>query len=244
MNTRIFSAAIILAATLGTTAFAQSEEPFFPSREGTVLVYENKDASGNTNYLSEDSVTIFTGDFNNGKVTVITSQRATGEEQVLSVEKSILFKEGEVIVDMVSMMQAAIKGAMMMSIAETGASEEEMKEFEQVMENIRIKGECRGVPSKLTPGMELPDYEVSLSIMLVESKIKCNDRKVTGQESIRTEAGTFDCYIIEESVNVKTMGISEKSSTKSWYARGIGIVKEESYEKKKLVNVRELIGIR
>lgn len=74
-------------------------------------------------------------------------------------------------------------------------------------------------------------------------KKKCYNRKVIGQETIKTGAGTFNCYIVEETVDVKMAGVNEKSTTKSWYARGIGIVKEETYEKKKLVQSRELISI-
>lgn len=76
-----------------------------------------------------------------------------------------------------------------------------------------------------------------------KQKKKCYNRKVIGQETIKTGAGTFNCYIVEKTVDVKLAGVSEKSSTKSWYARGIGIVKEETYKKKKLVQSREFISI-
>lgn len=244
MVTKIFIAAAIIAGTLSTRAFATTEEPFFPTKPGTVVEYEYKDATGNVAFVIADSITSFTGDFNDGKVTSIGSQRVNNNEQGISAEKTILLKQGEVIIDMASMMQSTIKEAMKLSLIEAGASEEEMKELDQVMENVKIEGECRGIPSKLATGMQLPDYTISLTILFVKSKIKCYDRKVIGQETIKTSAGTFDCYIVEETVDVKTMGVKEKSSTKSWYAHGIGIVKEETYEKKKLAQTRELVSIR
>lgn len=243
MVTKIFMAAAIIAGTLSSRAFATTEEPFFPTKAGIVLEYEHKDATGKVNFVTADSITTFTGDFNNGKVTSIGLQRVNNKEQGISVKKTVLLKEGEVIIDLASIMQSTIKKTMKLSLIEAGASETEMKELDQVMENLKIEGECRGIPIKLATGMKLPDYAITFTIAFVKSKIKCYNRKVIGQETINTEAGTFDCYIVEETFETKMAGVSEKSTTKSWYARGIGIVKEETYEKKKLVQSRDLISI-
>ena len=58
------------------------------------------------------------------------------------------------------------------------------------------------------------------------------DRRIVGTETIQTAAGTFDCFIMEETLTMKAMMMKEVTKTRSWYAYGIGLVKEISYDKK------------
>lgn len=62
-------------------------------------------------------------------------------------------------------------------------------------------------------------------------KVTGEERKIIGKENIQTEAGLFDCFILEETVTIKAMMMTEVERTKSWYAHGIGLVKEISYDK-------------
>jgi hypothetical protein len=57
------------------------------------------------------------------------------------------------------------------------------------------------------------------------------ERKIIGKETIQTEAGLFDCFILEETATIKAMMMTEVERTKSWHAYGIGLVKEISYDK-------------
>ena len=45
------------------------------------------------------------------------------------------------------------------------------------------------------------------------------------------EAGSFDCFILEETITTKVFLMKEVEKTKSWYAYGIGLVKEITYDK-------------
>ena len=96
----------------------------------------------------------------------------------------------------------------------------------------------------LSVGMELPDYDVSVKVMFVTTKMNCKDRKVTARETVTTPAGSFDCFVVEEKTTVKTMMVNEKSNSKTWYARGIGMVRQEMWDRKKLVSVTELTAVR
>ena len=61
--------------------------------------------------------------------------------------------------------------------------------------------------------------------------------KISGKEKLTTPAGTFDCFIMEETVTTKAMMQKEVEKTVSWYAYGVGLVKESTYDKKgKLVS--------
>ena len=57
------------------------------------------------------------------------------------------------------------------------------------------------------------------------------NRKVAGNESVTTPAGTFDCYVITYDSEAK-MGFKMTSSNKLWLSEGFGMVKQETYNKK------------
>ena len=62
-------------------------------------------------------------------------------------------------------------------------------------------------------------------------KVLGQDRKIVGTEKIQTEAGVFDCFIMEETITTKAMMMKDVEKIRSWYAYGIGMVKEVSYDK-------------
>ncbi|MFT5891771.1 MAG: hypothetical protein ACI9Y7_001878 [Dokdonia sp.] len=65
---------------------------------------------------------------------------------------------------------------------------------------------------------------MNISVMMI-------DRKVQNKESITTPAGTFECYVITYTSKMK-MGIGRTGSSKQWVAEGVGLVKQEDYNKK------------
>ena len=54
---------------------------------------------------------------------------------------------------------------------------------------------------------------------------------VVGKETITVPAGTFDCVIVTSDTDTKMM-IAKHTKSKNWYAKGIGLVKQEDYNKK------------
>jgi len=59
------------------------------------------------------------------------------------------------------------------------------------------------------------------------------NREVIGKETITTPAGIFDCYVISYNIDLNTnMGMSQSNSAKQWIAEGVGMVKQEDYNKK------------
>ena len=108
---------------------------------------------------------------------------------------------------------------------------------------IDISGEVRGIPRYPVIGA-LPDYEFVFKLSFVTMTVKGTERKITGKEKLTTPAGTFDCFIMEETVTTKAMMQKEVEKTVSWYAYGVGLVKENTYDKKgKLVSTTLLNSI-
>ena len=97
-------------------------------------------------------------------------------------------------------------------------------------EFLKTSGEPRGIPRYPKVG-KLPDYEFHIKVSIINMKVIGEDRRIVGREKIQTEAGLFDCFILEETITTKSMMMKEVEKIKSWYAYGIGLVKELTYDK-------------
>ncbi|GGZ91408.1 TapB family protein [Algibacter mikhailovii] len=99
-------------------------------------------------------------------------------------------------------------------------------------------------PKDLEIGQTLNDANMNMAInmsgMKMTMTINMVDRKVDTKESITTPAGTFDCYILSYTSEMK-MGMTHTFSIKEWVSEGIGMVKNETYNKKgNLISYSEL----
>jgi hypothetical protein len=113
---------------------------------------------------------------------------------------------------------------------------------------IEITGNNLEVPSNPNPGDVLPDASVEMAMKMgfVNMKMSANvtNRKVEAIEDITVAAGTFKGYKFSSEVNSTVMGIKVNSKNTDWYAKGIGIVKSENYDKNgKLQSRTELIEV-
>ncbi len=106
------------------------------------------------------------------------------------------------------------------------------------MKDPNMRTEVQGTnlvtPMELTEGQNLPDSEIDILIhssISMTAKIKVHSRMVVGKETITVPAGSFDCMIVTAVTETQVLG-NKKATTKSWVAKGVGIVKEETYDKK------------
>ncbi len=120
-----------------------------------------------------------------------------------------------------------------------------MKQYEEMGLEMDISGTDIQLPNDLSTGKELDDANVSVAMNM--SGIKMNisvdqtNRKVETIESVTTPAGTFECYLITETMVTKTMGANQETNNKLWLAEGVGMIKQETYKKNgNLLNRMEL----
>ena len=104
------------------------------------------------------------------------------------------------------------------------------KATKAVKDEMKISGEIRGVPQYPTVG-KLPDYDFQFKIFIVNMKVLGRDRKIVGTEKVETEAGTYDCFVMEETITTKALLMKDVIKVKSWCAYGVGLVKEVNYDK-------------
>lgn len=120
---------------------------------------------------------------------------------------------------------------------------EAYKDFEMTVEGVN-----KEFPANLKPGSSLKDSKVKFTFKsksgppmpLMNMEVNISNRKVEAEERITTGAGTFNCLVISENVEVKTM-FSVKMKSKIWYNAEAGTVKTMTYkENGKLSGYSEL----
>jgi len=111
--------------------------------------------------------------------------------------------------------------------------------------DIKMGGDFMELPKNLTTGTDLKDASIEAEVEsggvgFMKMSVDIYDRKVIANEKVTVPAGTFDCAVISQNSKMKMM-VSIQSSSKTWYAKEVGMVRNESYNKKgKLVGYSEL----
>jgi hypothetical protein len=102
--------------------------------------------------------------------------------------------------------------------------------------DIKVDVEQMTLPSNLKAGQVLNDGRVTaeisnngIKILTINTLI--TDRKVEGFEKVTTPAGTFDCVKITYTLETKMM-FKITMSGAEWFAKDVGVVKTEAYNKK------------
>ena len=86
------------------------------------------------------------------------------------------------------------------------------------------------LPSNMVPGDTLPDVLASVKAFGLTMKITVTERKVLREEAITTPAGKFNCMVIRERKVEKGMGRNRHTIADTWYAKGIGMVRHDTYD--------------
>ena len=98
-------------------------------------------------------------------------------------------------------------------------------------DNIKITstGGESTLPSNITPGDTLPNVNASVKVLGMTMVITVTERQVLRHETIHTPAGTYHCIVIREKKLEKGMGRNRHTIADTWYARGLGMVRHDTY---------------
>lgn len=213
MKKLIFITAIFL---IGISSKAQ--ETFFPTKEGTVLTYktfDKKDKVTNTIKYTIKHVSI---SGSNMDITYLCESIDPKDKLVFKDEITIHQKGDKLYFDMGNFINKA-------AFQQNG----------EIPAEIQVKGNNMEVTLNPQPGDVLPDANVEMSVKMgfINMKMSADvtNRKVEAIEDVTVKAGTFKGYKFSCEVNSSAMGIKVKAKNIDWYAKGIGTVKTESYDK-------------
>lgn len=186
----------------------QAQGVFFLDKEGAEAEYAISDAKGNVTSYSKTVVTkVDKKDDKNFTITYTS--------EVFDKNKKSLAPAVTVTTEVVN---GSIKQDPVASMGEAG-------------KNAEFTGTYPEFPSELSEGLEFGAYEYTLKMSGMSTKAS-GKSKVTAKESITTEAGSFDCFKVESEASTKVMMTNTKVNTTSWYAKNVGVVKNEVYDKK------------
>lgn len=226
---------LLVLLLCGMKMSAQESVFFAPDPANARWSYIEYDADGNQQAVVFQSVEKMEGDAVNGKVRIrLELVKPSAPKDTVKSMVFYRFKDGEYMVDMSALFEEDFLADILESATKEESeemSEEKKKEAVEAMKNqIKISGEIRGIPRYPKVG-KLPDYEFQMKFSIINMKVNGEQRKISRIEKLTTPAGTFDCFVLEETVTTRAMMQKEVEKTISWYAHGVGLVKEASYDK-------------
>jgi len=194
---------------------------FFPTKEGTVLVYQfKKKGRDKVTHYSRLTIKNVKGTETGKSISYVT--------EILNINRNPLSETpvtGEVTVknDVITMDMSHLLLNMPLAKAT----------------KVEITGIRMELPANLQPGQSIKDSNMTIIVDMGISTMKTSCVSTGGKceaiEDVTVSAGTFKCYKITQTVATTIYAIlNSTTSSRSaiWYAPGIGTVKNEQYDDK------------
>lgn len=119
----------------------------------------------------------------------------------------------------------------------------DMKKSMAIQEVVTM-GDVSSLPSDIKVGQRVSDGKINIKVKNVGASFLLTQRKVLAEETITTAAGTFRTYMMDEYQTNKVLVSTKTFHIITWYAKNIGCVKQEVYDKKgKLLRTLELTAL-
>jgi hypothetical protein len=204
----------------------QAQEPLCAMKKGMETVYVTKDAKGKVQSYAKQTVVKLETSATSVRVTtssVALDGKKKPLEDIPAIEFQYLVRDNAVIIDLKSM-------------------------FGTLTSATQQQGEVEGValilPADLQAGDKIEDANVKMRIAFMYFSAAYTEGVCEGQEELTTPAGTFNCTKIKQNCYGSVLGIKGRYIVTTWYAPGIGLVRQEMYtEKGKIQTSQELESV-
>lgn len=203
-----------------TIGFSQNCEGYQPMKKGVEFEIKSYDKK---NRLESTTKHVINKVASQGGKTVATVHVVTTDskgEETVNANYEMICDGDQITIDTITLLKEKLSA----SLSESNSDAE-----------AKVSGTNAVLPNNLSVGQELPDAIMDMEIMAGTMKmdfgVKSYNKKVVGEETITVPAGTFDCVVVTENTDTKML-ISKKTTSKLWYAKGVGLVKQEEYNKK------------
>ncbi len=221
---------LVVIAFVGVTLNAQ--DLFFPTKEGTVLVYKHFDKKDKVTSIVKYTIKSIKKLGDDMDITYLCEVNDAKDKAVYNEEITIKKRGDKMFFDMTNYMSKA-------AFQQNG----------QVPAELQVTGNSLEMPNNPTPGQTLPDASLEMAIKMgfvaMKTTVNVTNRKVEVIEDVTVGAGTFKAYKFSANVLVVTMGIKVNTASTDWYAKGVGIVKSIGLDSKgKQVSSMELVEMR
>lgn len=223
---------ILLVVTVFIGYTLNAQEIFFPSKEGTVLVYKNFDKKDKVTGIVKYTIKNLKVSGEDMDITYLCEVNDAKDKAIYNEEITIKKRGDKMFFDMSNYMSKA-------AFQQNG----------QIPAELQVTGNNLEIPNNPIPGQTLPDASVEMALkmgfMTMKTSVTVTNRKVESIEDITVTAGTFKAYKFSSNVNTVAMGIKANTSSNEWYAKGIGVVKSISLDSKgEKLSSMELVEVR
>ncbi len=207
---------LLFFLALATSISAQDCFKYLPA-EGTSLETKSYDEKGKEKSTTEFTIIKKSKENGGERLDVRLKSKSAETDSVFVSEYYYLCKDGKMYVDMTSLL------------------EDRLAPYEGMQ--VEVDAGKLEYPTNPKAGQQLPGGTVvakitNSGIPISKIAIKILERKVEKLETVKTPAGTFDCFKIVQKSETKIMFMKVKTSSAEWIAEGIGVVKSESYNKR------------
>lgn len=211
-NLKIIITCILVVLTTLSIRAQDNCSTFYPFEQGVTFQItsygKNKKVAAITDFLVTDATSNFA---------TFTSFLRDKNGEVLNEATFTMSCENDgIVVDMESLLNPKLL--------------ENYRDFETEISGTQIV-----IPNNLHIGQELPDatmnMKINMSGITMNMEVSMTNRTVLTKESITTSAGTFECFVIGYT-NTINMGVNRTTTAKQWIARGVGMVKQEDYNRR------------
>lgn len=190
---------------------------YYPMVEGSSFEYTNYNKKGKVEGLTNYTVVSVSAEGSATKATLELHVMDKKGKEVYNTNYSFICENNVVKIDYKSLFPTQM-----------------MQQYSEMGIKMDISGTDIEVPNDLSVGKKLADANVTINMNMsgikMDISINQTHRKVEKKETITTPAGTFDCYVLTENTQSKTMGANIELLSKLWLAEGVGMVKQETYK--------------
>ncbi len=209
---------LIVLSIFTSVLFAQNCESYFPqevNKKYEYTDYDKKDKETGTTVKTVKEKKDIAGGI---AVTIEEVSQTKGSDSTNTIEYTIKCENGKMSMDMESMMM----------------NSEQMQAYEGM--ETKIDADDLTIPTDAKAGDDLGGGKVTAEVFnqgvkMMSMTFTITDRKVEAVENVTTTAGTFECLKITSHVEFHML-MTFKMIITEWFAKDIGIVKSESYNKK------------
>lgn len=189
---------------------------YYPMIEGASFEYTNYDKKGKSDGTASYKVINVSTSGENTSATMAMELNDKRGKEIYKTDYNFTCTGNMVTVDYKSLIPASML--------------EQYKDME-----MDISGTDLELPNNLSVGQQLSDANISMKLSMsgisMNTTIDLVNRKVEKKESVTTSAGTFDCYVIYTDNNIKAMMVKQGFPSRVWFAEGVGMIKQETYNK-------------
>jgi hypothetical protein len=191
---------------------------YYPMTKGIKSVFTHYDNKGNITQIVTNDITDYTVENGIEKATTTSVMEDKKKNKSTTLKFESTFDGTTFEVDLKKITEETLKA---------GIKDQKV--------SVSVDGNNFKLPNNLQVGQKLE--EIDLNMIMNSGNInfkffmRYTDRTVTGTETIDTPAGKFDCFIISSQTEVKML-MTKTGTSKSWIAKGVGLVKQEDYNKK------------